>query len=222
MRNKYIEFLSPFVSDHKKEIIEKNLAQRTRYLTVVLEDIYQPQNASAVIRTCECLGIQDIYIVENRNTFEVNRDVVQGASKWISLHEYSSGEQSIKNCFEDLKSKGYHIVGMSPDESNQPLMDYIPEKKTALVFGTELEGLSGFAKENIDSMLKIPMLGFTESFNLSVSAAISLHSLVQKVRKLKVDWKLSDIEMEELRIAWYQNSIRNGEKLEAEFLRLYR
>jgi len=221
LRNKYLEFLKPFVSDHKKERITEVLAHRTRFITVVLEDIYQSQNASAVIRTCECMGVQDIHIVENRNSFRLNRDVVRGSAKWINLYRYQNKEKSIRECFDALQSKGYKLIGMSPGETNPGVTDFVPSEKIALVFGTELEGLSAYAQKNVHSMLRIPMFGFTESFNLSVSAALTLQHLLLKIRKSEMNWKLSRDEVEDLKAEWYRKSIRNGTKLEEEFLRLY-
>ena len=219
LRVKYRNFLSRFVSDHKKGRIEEVLDARTRFLTVVLENIYQSQNASTVLRTCECLGIQDVHIIENRNPFQINRDVVKGASKWINLYRYDKKE-STRLCFESLHALGYEIIGAAPEQDYESLTDFEPDGKIALVFGTELEGLSEYAIKNVDKILRIPMFGFTESLNLSVSAAISMQTLIRKIKEDDNIWTLNEVEKNELRTDWYQSSIRMGEELYKEFMRL--
>jgi len=219
LRIKYREFLADMVSEHKKERIEEVLLSRTRYLTVVLEDIFQTQNASAVLRTCECMGIQDIHVVENRNPFKINKDVVRGASKWVNLYTYNKKE-SIRHCFEHLRQNGYQIIGTAPEKNYESITDFQPENKIAFVFGTELEGLSEYAISNVDKILRIPMVGFTESLNLSVSAAICIETLVTKIKESDLDWSLNENEKDELRAEWYQHSIRMGDKLYHEFMRI--
>jgi tRNA (guanosine-2'-O-)-methyltransferase len=215
-----LDFISPFVTIHKRERIEEVLTQRTRHLTVVLEDIYQSQNASAVIRSCECIGIQDVHIIEQKNSYKVNRDVLRGAGKWISLHRYKTAD-SVQDCFSRLRRMGYKIIGAAPETIYSTIQEIDINHKLAIVFGTELEGLSDFALKNVDGMVRIPMSGFTESFNLSVSAALVTFYLLTKVKTELKNWELTEREKLELRVEWYKKSIKNAVKLEAEFFRLY-
>lgn len=211
-------FLSEYITDHKKDLIESVLQRRTRYITVALEDIYQSQNASAVIRTCECLGIQDLNIIENKNEFNVNQDVVIGASKWINLNRYNEeGRNNTKACFKKLSSEGYRLVGTSVD-AQLSLNEFEIEEKIALIFGTEMKGLSQYAKEKADVMIRIPMYGFTESYNISVSAAILLYNLITKLKESNKKWGLSETEKDDLRLSWYRKVLKNGEKLEKAYL----
>ena len=216
---KLLAFISPFVTDHKKERIEEVLDQRTRHITIVLEDIYQSQNASAVIRSCECMGIQNVHVIEQRNSYKVNRDVLRGAGKWISLHRYKTTD-STKDCFSTLRELGYKIIGAAPESVYPTIREIDINHPLAIVFGTELEGLSDYALKNVDGMVRIPMFGFTESFNLSVSAALIAHYLLKKVKDELQNWQLTEMEKFELRIEWYKKSIKNALKLEREFMRL--
>lgn len=213
LRAKLIEGLEQFVTDERKERLLSVLDNRTRHVTVVLEDLYQTQNISAVMRSCECYGIQDAYIVENRNTFEIHKDISMGADKWLTLHHYPHSEHNVKQCIDDLHARGYTVIATLPDEKRTTIMDLPVERKTAFLFGTELTGLSEEAVRYADGAALIPMYGFTESFNISNSAAIILSHFSERLRHSEVDWKLTPNEREELYFSWLQKSIRNSESL---------
>lgn len=208
-----LDYLGKFITDHKKSVIERVLAKRTTYFTVVLEDIFKPHNASAVIRTCDCFGIQDIHVIEKTNQYKVNPYVTRGASQWVDLHKYFQEDRSsVDACFDSLREKGYKIYGTSPDPSSISVYDLQPDQKLALVFGNEHEGISAEVKSKADGLVHIPMLGFTDSFNISVSASIFLHDLVKKAENLGIeDFHLSDNEKNQLRMKWYRSVVKNSE-----------
>ncbi len=216
-KKKLLEFLSTYISENKKQLFDKIIEYRTRHITVVLEDIYQPHNASAVLRSSDCFGIQDVHIIENRNTYEVNPDVALGSSKWLTLIKYNRSTNNTLEAFETLKKQGYRIVATTPHKNDHSLDDFEINSKTALVFGNELEGLSDIALENADDYVKIPMYGFTESFNISVSAAIIFHHLTEKLRKSSINWKLSDDEILDIKLNWVRSVIKRNEIFEKEF-----
>ncbi|NMM50437.1 TrmH family RNA methyltransferase [Marinigracilibium pacificum] len=217
-RSEFIDYLANFVTDERKELIEQVLSSRTRYLTLVLEDIYQTQNASAVLRTCECFGLQDVHIVEQGNKFSVNRNIVRGATKWIDIHRYNHPESNnIDDCIAHLKKDGYKICATSPHSGAVDLPDFSPDEKTAFIIGHERHGLSQKALELSDVCLKIPMYGFTESYNLSVSAALILYDCIQKLKNANKNIELSEIEKEELRYNWYKISYKRADLLEKGF-----
>ncbi len=215
----FTKFLAPYVSEHKKALINKVLGKRTRYLTVVLENIYQARNASAVVRSCDCFGVQDVHVIEGDNEYDINPYVVRGASKWISVYKYEQSEHS-NNCFNQLKAKGYKLVGTSPNPAHKSIAELPIDTKTVLVFGTEETGLSDYAISQMDDLVHIPMVGFTESLNISVSAAISLYALTEKMRSSSLSWQLSDNEKDTLTLEWYKNIIARSDVLEREFLRI--
>lgn len=206
-------FLSDFVSDHKRELIEKVLQKRTTYLTVALEDIYQPHNASAVVRTADCFGIQNVHIIEGRNTYDTNPQVLQGSEKWVDIIKHEGPGNNTEQCFKKLRKEGYRLVGTTPHVDGHELHDYEITQPTALIFGTEETGLSDYAKAEVDDYIKIPMYGFTESFNLSVSAAICLYQLTTKLYSSSIDWRLSDQAKADIRLHWYKKIVRRSESL---------
>lgn len=214
-------YLSTFVTPSRLKLFEKILDQRTNYITVILEDIYQPQNASAVLRTCDCFGIQSVHVIENRNKFDVNREVALGASKWLNIEKYNKEKNNSLVAINELKNKGYRIVATTPHKNDQLLSKFdITIGKTALVFGSELPGISETILKEADEFLKIPMHGFTESFNISVSAAIILHYLTEKLREQPKElWKLSAKEKSEIKLHWLRNTIKRSELLEKEFMK---
>lgn len=213
-KEQLLEKLLSFISDHKNQLFDKVIQNRTRYLTVVLEDIYQPQNASAVLRTADCFGVQDVHIVENRNEYVINPEVALGASKWLTLHRYSESENNTLKAIQKLKEEGYRIVATMPHSNDVTLSDLDMNQKTALFFGTELLGLSEVVEEHADVFVKIPMYGFTESYNISVSAALCLQDLSKKMRADNIDWKLSESELLDVKLDWARSVVREAENVE--------
>lgn len=211
MEQELISLLEEYVTDHKVQVIDDVLNKRTRHITVMLEDLYYAHNISAVIRTCDCFGIQDLYIAQKLHDYKVNPNIVRGASKWVNLEKYVRSEESPARCIEDLKKKGYRIVGTTPDHNSASVHELDIGKKTALVFGAEVGGLSDYAKGEVDEMVHIPMYGFTESFNISVSAALILNELVAKLKSSGVNWQLSDKEKRELKLEWYQRIVKRSD-----------
>lgn len=215
-----IAHLSRYVTDHKKEFIEKVLAERTRHITLVLEDIYQSQNASAAVRTCECLGVQDIHIVEEESKYQVNKKVLKGSNKWIDLHRYKmKGFNNTEICFQKLRELGYQILVTDPSPDGMSINDISVDQKLAVVMGSEVNGTSDYAIKNADQKIFIPMYGFTESLNISVSAAICLNTLVQKIKTSVAAWQLTNEEKETLRLQWLRKIVRRSDLIEREFLR---
>jgi tRNA (guanosine-2'-O-)-methyltransferase len=213
-QDQLIKFLSSFVTENRLDLIERNLSHRTRYLTVVLEDFYQTQNASAVLRTCDCFGIQDVHVIENRNRFLVNRDIALGATQWLNLHKFNGKADNTADALHEMKRQGYRIVATSPYANNSELGTLNLNKgKAALVFGTERTGISKVVEQMADEFVKVPMYGFSDSLNVSVSAAIILSRLVEKLRESDVDWGLSEEEKRELRLKWLKNSLKRVDLL---------
>ena len=218
-RNKLlINHFSTYLTDHRKEVVEQVLNFRTRHITLVLEEIYQPHNASAVIRTCECMGIQDIHFIENEVKYEVNKRVLKGSHKWIDLIKYKE-KNAVATCFNHLKSQGYKILVTDPSPDGVSIHDVPIDNKIALVMGNELHGTSAFALSQADMKVHIPMYGFTESLNISVSAAICLSTLISKLHKSEIDWRLSEDEKEEIRLRWIRKMMKRPDIMEREFLK---
>ncbi|NER83132.1 MAG: RNA methyltransferase [Leptolyngbya sp. SIO1D8] len=214
-----MEYLADFVTPDRKTRIEAVLAQRTRYLTVVAEDFHNAHNASALLRTCEALGIQDIHIIENFNTFKTRRGAASGSEKWVTLRRYNSDtEDNTAACLTKLRSQGYRLVATSPHgQALSP--EVVPlDQKLAILLGSERDGVSKQAQNQADLQLKIPMVGFIESLNVSVSAALCLYTLTRRLRQLDVDWHISDREKQELRLDWFRFSARHSDRLEQRFL----
>jgi tRNA (guanosine-2'-O-)-methyltransferase len=208
------EKLRPFVPENKQKLIETKLGKRTRYFTVLLEDVYKAQNASAVMRTCECLGVQDLYVVEKYHRLSTYGNVELGSSKWISLKRYRDDDgKSVKDCVVDLRRKGYRICATYLREGTLPIQEYQIDGPTCFVFGTEQEGISDYVKEHADDLIHIPMVGFTDSLNLSVSVGIILQAAFDKIASLDCNLGLSDIEKEELRLEWYKRIVKGSEKI---------
>jgi len=216
---KVLEFLKGFVTEHKQELINNVLERRTRHLAVVLEDVYQTQNASAVIRTADCFGIQDVHVIEKKHTFNVNPRVVHGSSKWVDVIKYDQFESSYEACIKNLRNNGYKLMATVPDPSAKSIHDIELNDKWAVVFGTEMTGISDEMRTEADEFVTIPMYGFTESFNISVSAALALNILVEKLFSSNLDWKLNEEEKSLLRLEWYRKIVARSEVLEKEFLK---
>ncbi len=214
------EHLSQFVTEHKREFMERVLAQRTRFVTMVLEDIYQSQNTSAVIRTCECLGLQDVHVIEKNSRWSTNKLVLRGSDKWLNIIRYNAKEaNNTEVCFRTLKERGYRIAVTDPSAGIG--IEEVPlGTPLAIVMGNERHGSSEYASKHADLAINIPMTGFTESLNISVSAAICMEITLSRLRKSELPWQLSLEEKDALRLQWYKKAIRNADVIEREYLRL--
>lgn len=198
-------YLADFVTDSRKARIEEVLSHRTRHIVVGLENIYQPQNASAVLRTADCFGIQETYSIESDHTFYISTRVTHGADKWVDTFRLNEeGADNTQRAIDHLRGAGYKIVSTTLSNYTHTLESVPVEDKFALFFGTEASGISDSLAEQSDYRMIIPMHGFTQSFNVSVSAAISLYRLTERMRNAGVSWKLSEQEKLELRHRWYK------------------
>jgi len=211
------EYLLSFVTENKRQLFHSRLKERTRYLTIVLEDIFQPQNTNAVLRTADCFGIQDVHVIENTNAYDINPRVLRGALKWLDLTRYNQHQDNTMVCLQRLKLKGYQIVATSPNANSISLHDLPLERPMALVFGNEKQGISEVVKREADIHTHIPMYGFTESLNISVSAAICLHHLTTELRKSNVNWQLSEADRADLLYDWTRKVLKDPDGLEKRF-----
>ena len=210
---KLLEHLETFLTDSRKEKFEKVLAQRTKHFTVATEDVYQLHNTSAVIRSCDVFGIQEVNIVEERNSKRIDREIAMGAQKWVDLNRF----HTVKDCIANLKANGYQIVATTPHANDCELHDFDVTKKSCFFFGRETEGLSDDVLNAADCYLKIPMVGFTESLNISVSAAIILQHVTTKLRQSNLNWKLTENEVIEKRLDWVIKTIKSYDDIVARY-----
>lgn len=218
-----LDFLEKMVNENRLELLKRVMQDRTRYITVMLEDIFQPHNASAVLRTCDCFGIQDVHIVENRNEYTLNPEVELGSAQWLNMYRYNQTENNTLTAIQSLKNSGYRIVATTPHTNDVDLPNFnLDNGPVALMFGTEMKGLSEQAIKLADEYLKIPMFGFSESLNISVSAAIILQSLKLRLNNSEINWQLSDNEREHIQLQWIKNSVKNSKIIEREFKKRYR
>ncbi|MCH2223831.1 MAG: RNA methyltransferase [Crocinitomicaceae bacterium] len=218
INNKVFEQLNAIITDSKKEMFQRIAANRTNYLTVALENIQKDHNASAVIRTCDCLGIQNIHLIEKNEVYGIQREIARGAASWVNFTSHSDGNSPSITAIDKLKKEGYQIVATSPHAEHT--LDTVPiDNPIALFFGTERDGISKQVIENADHLVKIPMYGFTESFNVSVSVAIVLNQLRNRLDATSIDWKLNELEQIKLKIDWCTKVINEGVKVEKEIRR---
>ena len=216
---KLLTYLEGFVTEKRKNLFRQILKNRTRHFTVVLEDIYQQHNSSAVIRSCEIFGIQDVHVIENKYISNVSKNIAKGSQKWLSFHNYKKETNNTIACLNSLKGKGYQLIATSPHHNSHLLHDFDITKKSAFIFGVEKTGVSKEVIKNADGILKIPMAGFTESLNISVAAAIILENLTYKLRTSSINWNLTHKEEEELYTQWIEKTIKNVGKIKEHFLK---
>ena len=215
---KYIEFLEQFVTEKRRNLFQKILDERTRHFTVAIEDIFQPHNASAIVRSCDIFGVQDLHVIESKYKFYASRLVAKGAQKWIDFSMYNQqNKNNTLDCITNLRSKGYKIIATTPHNESCLLQDFDITQKSAFFFGVEKQGLSKDVMDNADSYLKIPMVGFTESLNISVAAAIILQNMNEKLKKSSIDWKLSDYERAEKYQDWLEKTIKSIKKIKEKY-----
>lgn len=219
-KTKYLKYLESYLTPRRKVLFEKVLAERTRHFTIVAQDTYQDHNASALIRNCDCFGIQDLHIIEEFNEYRLAKGMTQGADKWVDLHFYSEYEDNTQTCIDGLKANGYAIIATTPHKDDCLIQDFDVRSKSAFFFGTEKTGLSSQIIDQADGFVKIPMHGFSESFNISVSVALLLQSVMGRLKENKnIRWQLTEEEISDLKIAWAIKTIVNGERIANKYLR---
>ena len=211
------QYLEGFVSERRLGRLKEVLEARTNHLTLVLEDVYQTHNFSAVLRSADIFGIQSTNFIENRNKYKISEDVSMGSTQWLTLNRYQNHDNNTRACLTDLKVKGYKIVATSLHKNSVSLQELDISKPVALVFGTELTGISSDVEEMADEFVKLPMYGFTESFNISVCAALCMYELSTRLRKEVPDFELTVSEKEEIYIEWLKASVKKHDLIIKEF-----
>ena len=214
-----LKYLKKFVTKERKKLFEQKIQERTQHITVVLENVFQGRNISASIRSVDCFGIQNLHIIENDNIFNDDSEVSMGAEKWITIKRYNKKTHNSSEAIKYLKSKGYQIIATTPHNTDYDLYDIdITKKKTALFFGSEINGCSEETLSLADKRIKIPMYGFTESYNVSVSVSLCLQHLTYKMRKSNIDWRLPIEQQNNVMLQWLRNSIKSATAIEKNYL----
>ena len=214
-----VQYLKTFVVEKRRELFEEKIRQRTKHITVVLENIFQGRNISASIRSADCFGIQDVHIIENENIFNDDSEVSMGAEKWITITRHNQQKHNSIDTIKELKAEGYQIIATTPHNTDCNLFDIdVRKQKVALIFGSEVRGCSDQTLALADKRMKIPMYGFTESFNISVSVSLCLQHLTYKLRKADSDWKMTKNQQDKVMLQWLRNSIKASVEIEEEYL----
>ncbi|MEZ4854550.1 TrmH family RNA methyltransferase [Flavobacterium sp.] len=211
-----LEYLQGFITENRKEGFKRVLQNRTQHFTIAIEDVYQLHNTSAVMRSCEVFGIQELHVIEQKFGKRIDKEIAMGAQKWVDVNRYST----IQSCIDAVKSKGYQIIATTPHNNSCLLQDFDITKPSALFFGTEKEGLSEEIMQQADGFVKIPMVGFTESLNISVSAAIIIQDITARLRRSNLQWQLTEEEIFEKTLDWTRKSIKDIDFIEKKFYEL--
>jgi len=206
---KLLTYLESFLTSRRLELYKKVINKRTNYFTVAIEDVYQLHNTSAVLRSCDVFGIQETHVIEERNIKRLDREIAMGAQKWVDINRYAT----TKECIKTLKDKGYQIVATTPHDDSMTIAEFDVDKPSVFFFGREQEGLSELVLEESDCKLHIPMVGFTESLNISVSAAIVLQYVTSRLRETTISWQLSTEEKSEKRMEWVKKVIKSHQQI---------
>ena len=211
-----LTYLEGFITENRKEGFLRVLKYRTKHFTVAMEDVFQLHNTSAVMRSCEVFGIQELNVIEQKFGKSIDKEIAMGAEKWVDINRFSS----IQDCITNLKGKGYQIIATTPHNDSCLLHEFDITKPSALFFGTERDGLSDEVMQQADGFLKIPMVGYTESLNISVSAAIIIQDVTNRLRQSDINWQLSEEEVLEKRLDWTRKSIKDIEFIERKYFEL--
>ncbi len=208
-----LEYLEGYLTPERKQKFTQVLQERTNFITVAIEDVFQVHNTSAVIRSCDVFGVQTAHVIEERFGKRLDKNIAMGAQKWVNVERY----KSTTDCIDHLRDKGYKIVATTPHTNSVVLHDFEVTEPTAFFFGTEKEGLSETVLQQADEHLKIPMFGFSESLNISVSAAIILQHVTQKLKRSNINWQLTETEKQAIRLQWAKNTIKSSDAIVERF-----
>lgn len=219
-RAKLFAYMDTFLKDQRRERLHSVLDNRTHHFCVAIEDLFYERNSGAIIRTADGYGIQNIHVIEPRDSFKskVTNIISKGAEKWVTKTQHDDIENGAKMCIDQLRSEGYQIVATSPHKDGHTIHDFDISKKSAFFLGAEKTGISDFIMEEADTYISMPIYGFTESYNVSVANAILLHELTNRLRKSDIDWKLSESERQDLLLDWTMKSIVSSDMIAEKFM----
>ncbi|TVR81507.1 MAG: TrmH family RNA methyltransferase [Chitinophagaceae bacterium] len=218
-RKEVIDHLYSFISESKKKRMNQVLGERTKFLTLVLEDVYQPQIVSSIVKTCDCFGIQDLHLVENFNKYSASPDAIIAATKWVNIHRYrEKNSNNTQLAINELRDSGYQIVTVTNNRRATSIDEFPMDKKTAVIFGPEKSGPSDVAIKQADAFVKIPLLGFSDYLNLPVTTGAALNSLRHRMVQSKAKWQLDENEIDEVKYFWAHKLLKSADRLEDVFL----
>jgi tRNA (guanosine-2'-O-)-methyltransferase len=209
-----LEYLEGFITDNRKKGFLKVLQNRTKHFTIAMEDVYQLHNTSAVMRSCEVFGIQELNVIEQKFGKRIDTEIAMGAQKWVDVNRFNT----VQSCIDEMRAKGYQIIATTPHNDSCMLHEFDISKRSALFFGTEKNGLSEEVLHQADGFIKIPMVGYTESLNISVSAAIIIQDITTRLRQSGIKWQLKEEEILEKRLDWTRKSIKDIDFIERKYL----
>lgn len=205
-----IEYLAQFMLPERLATLQRAVANRTKYMTLLAENMFHPQNASALVRHCEAFGVQNLHTVQTLCKFNPNVDIVRGTDKWIDIHRHNSTAEALAA----LKSEGYRIIATTPHrESCTPESFDVTKGKFAIVMGTEKTGISDEVMTAADEFMRIPMCGMVESLNVSACAAIIVYMLSERMRHEVEGWQLTEQEQTRTLYKWIVDTVKDAEPL---------
>ena len=205
-----IALLSGFMLPARYDVLRRTVAMRTRYMTILAENTFHPQNAAALIRHCEAFGLQQMHTVETFCRFNPSAAIVRGTDRWVDIRRHGSTAEALAA----LRAEGYRIVATTPHrEDTTPESFDVGRGRFALVFGTEHAGISEEVLASADEFLRIPMCGMVESLNVSASAAILIYMLSERMRQTVGGWRLTDAEQSEVLLRWMRRSVNDSERI---------
>lgn len=184
---------------------------RTRRVTVAFDSLAHSHNVNAVLRTCECLGVQDVHMVTGGVPLQTYRGISRGALEWLSVHEYATLSDQLKA----LREAGYRLVGTAPQQGSKSVsvadFDSAASAPLALLFGQEKHGMSAEALAAVEVCVYVPMVGLTESLNVSVAAGMLLGSILEKMAREGVCHRLNPNEADALLLSWLKKSVKSAD-----------
>ncbi|WP_374401852.1 TrmH family RNA methyltransferase [Flavobacterium sp.] len=208
-----LTYLEGFLTENRKEGFLRVLKNRTKHFTIAMEDVYQLHNTSAVMRSCEVFGVQELNVIEQKFGKRIDSEIAMGAQKWVDVNRFNT----VQSCIDAKRAQGYQIIATTPHNDSCMLHEFDITKPAAIFFGTEKNGLSEEVIEQADGFIKIPMVGYTESLNISVSAAIIIQDITTRLRQSNIYWQLTEEEVLEKRLDWTRKSIKDIEFIEKKF-----
>ncbi len=200
-----IEELLPRITEHRRDLLFKVVQNRTRHFCMVLEDLFDPHNISAVIRTAEVFGLEDVHVIEEVNPYKINKSILKGSIKWMDIYLYKKR----KACLEHLRNKGYRIAVASTNTENS-VLDLDLSKPTAFYLGSEFTGNHPDTLAAADAEFKLPQYGITESMNVSVAGGVLMcyldHFMRQRGRET---YTLPPEERDALLLDWLKRHLND-------------
>lgn len=213
MALKFYDRLFDLLTEHKKNLFTTLIEYRTNHIAWLADNFYHEQNSSAIIRSADCFGYNTVFVIEDKYRFKVNEEIAMGAQKWVNTVIFQVGNVDYGQAIHAIKQSGYKLIAATPHINGLSVENLDIRKPICIAMGSERHGHHPEILEEADGFVAIPMEGFSESLNVSVTAGVLMYTLKKRLKSEGIDWQLSDADKKRQILIWMLKTIPSAQKM---------